>query len=157
MFWLLYSCWNWLSGEASAANMLAPGQSAQFSFSPEDFTFLTPLAGAGGMTFKRNWCAAACLTFCAGKWRSDRVVRGGSNKGSLQMLKSSFLKAVAATALTVSTWASAHAVDLQFYFPVAVGGSAAQTGSEQKDEGATICTAAELCQRYQFRITSAVG
>ncbi|MTI44893.1 carbohydrate ABC transporter substrate-binding protein (CUT1 family) [Roseibium hamelinense] len=46
------------------------------------------------------------------------------------MLKSSFLKAVAATALTVSTWASAHAVDLQFYFPVAVGGSAAETIQE---------------------------
>ena len=46
------------------------------------------------------------------------------------MLKSTFLKAVAATAFTVSTWASAQAVDLQFYFPVAVGGKAADTIQE---------------------------
>lgn len=43
------------------------------------------------------------------------------------MLKSTLLKAVAATALSFSTWASAQAVDLQFYFPVAVGGKAAET------------------------------
>ncbi|EFO34101.1 extracellular solute-binding protein [Roseibium sp. TrichSKD4] len=46
------------------------------------------------------------------------------------MLKSTLLKAVAATALSFSTWASAHAVDLQFYFPVAVGGKAADTIQE---------------------------
>lgn len=46
------------------------------------------------------------------------------------MLKSTLLKAVAATALSFSTWASAHAVDLQFYFPVAVGGAAADTIQE---------------------------
>ncbi|GAA0776258.1 ABC transporter substrate-binding protein [Roseibium denhamense] len=46
------------------------------------------------------------------------------------MLKSTFLKAVAVTALSVSTWASAQAVDLQFYFPVAVGGKAADTIQE---------------------------
>ena len=46
------------------------------------------------------------------------------------MLKSTFLKAVAVTAFTVSTWASAQAVDLQFYFPVAVGGKAADTIQE---------------------------
>ncbi len=46
------------------------------------------------------------------------------------MLKSTFLKAVAATAFTVGTWASAQAVDLQFYFPVAVGGKAADTIQE---------------------------
>jgi sn-glycerol 3-phosphate transport system substrate-binding protein len=50
------------------------------------------------------------------------------------MLKSTFLKAVATTALTVSTWASAHAVDLQFYFPVAVGGKAADTIQALTDE-----------------------
>jgi sn-glycerol 3-phosphate transport system substrate-binding protein len=33
------------------------------------------------------------------------------------MLKSTLLKAVAATALSFSTWASAQAVDLQFYLP----------------------------------------
>ncbi|WP_150493520.1 ABC transporter substrate-binding protein [Roseibium aquae] len=46
------------------------------------------------------------------------------------MLKSKFMKAVAATAFTFSTWASAQAVDLQFYFPVAVGGKAAETIQE---------------------------
>ncbi|WP_196223275.1 ABC transporter substrate-binding protein [Roseibium sp. RKSG952] len=46
------------------------------------------------------------------------------------MLKSTLLKAVAATALSLSTWASAQAVDLQFYFPVAVGGKAADTIQE---------------------------
>ena len=50
------------------------------------------------------------------------------------MLKSTFLKAVAATALTVSTFASAQAVDLQFYFPVAVGGGAADTIQALTDE-----------------------
>ncbi|GGB33416.1 ABC transporter substrate-binding protein [Roseibium aquae] len=40
------------------------------------------------------------------------------------------MKAVAATAFTFSTWASAQAVDLQFYFPVAVGGKAAETIQE---------------------------
>ncbi|MEP3429786.1 MAG: ABC transporter substrate-binding protein [Roseibium sp.] len=50
------------------------------------------------------------------------------------MIKSTFLKAVAATALSVSTWASAHAVDLQFYFPVAVGGKAADTIQALTDE-----------------------
>ncbi|GAB2184456.1 ABC transporter substrate-binding protein [Roseibium sp. LAB1] len=49
------------------------------------------------------------------------------------MLKSTFLKAVAATAFTFSTWASAQAVDLQFYFPVAVGGKAAETIQELTD------------------------
>ncbi|MEJ8472948.1 ABC transporter substrate-binding protein [Roseibium algae] len=43
------------------------------------------------------------------------------------MMKSTLLKAVAVTALSFSTWASAHAVDLQFYFPVSVGGKAAET------------------------------
>lgn len=42
------------------------------------------------------------------------------------MFKTSLLKAVAAAALTMSTWASAQAVELQFYFPVAVGGGAAE-------------------------------
>ncbi|MTH96532.1 ABC transporter substrate-binding protein [Roseibium sp. RKSG952] len=45
-------------------------------------------------------------------------------------MKSTLLKAVAATALSLSTWASAQAVDLQFYFPVAVGGKAADTIQE---------------------------
>jgi len=46
------------------------------------------------------------------------------------MLKTKLMKAVAATAFTFSTWASAQAVDLQFYFPVAVGGKAAETIQE---------------------------
>ncbi|POF28524.1 ABC transporter substrate-binding protein [Roseibium marinum] len=50
------------------------------------------------------------------------------------MLKSFLLKAVAATALSFSTWASAQAVDLQFYFPVAVGGKAAETIQGLTDE-----------------------
>jgi len=50
------------------------------------------------------------------------------------MLKSTLLKAVAATALSFSTWASAQAVDLQFYFPVAVGGKAAETIQGLTDE-----------------------
>ena len=50
------------------------------------------------------------------------------------MLKSTLLKAVAATALSFSTWASAQAVDLQFYFPVAVGGKAADTIQALTDE-----------------------
>jgi len=50
------------------------------------------------------------------------------------MLKSVLLKAVAATALSFSTWASAQAVDLQFYFPVAVGGKAAETIQSLTDE-----------------------
>ncbi|MEP3428209.1 MAG: ABC transporter substrate-binding protein [Roseibium sp.] len=50
------------------------------------------------------------------------------------MLKSTFLRAVAATALSFSTWASAQAVDLQFYFPVAVGGKAADTIQSLTDE-----------------------
>ncbi|WP_417667451.1 ABC transporter substrate-binding protein [Roseibium sp.] len=50
------------------------------------------------------------------------------------MLKSMFLKAVAATALSVSTFASAQAVDLQFYFPVAVGGKAADTIQSLTDD-----------------------
>ena len=49
------------------------------------------------------------------------------------MLKSTLLKAVAATALSFSTWASAQAVDLQFYFPVAVGGKAADTIQDLTD------------------------
>jgi len=43
------------------------------------------------------------------------------------MIRKTLTKAVAATALTMTTWASAQAVDLQFYFPVAVGGKAAET------------------------------
>ncbi|MFD1695801.1 ABC transporter substrate-binding protein [Roseibium aestuarii] len=50
------------------------------------------------------------------------------------MLKSTLLKAVATTALTFSTWASAQAVDLQFYFPVAVGGGAAEVIQGMTDE-----------------------
>ncbi|MBO0347377.1 ABC transporter substrate-binding protein [Roseibium sp. CAU 1637] len=49
------------------------------------------------------------------------------------MLKSTLLTAVTATALTFSTWATAQAVDLQFYFPVAVGGKAADTIKELTD------------------------
>lgn len=43
------------------------------------------------------------------------------------MLKQTLVRAVAAAVFSVSTWASALAVDLQFYFPVAVGGKAADT------------------------------
>ncbi len=43
------------------------------------------------------------------------------------MLKQTLLRAAAAAVFSVSTWASALAVDLQFYFPVAVGGKAAET------------------------------
>lgn len=43
------------------------------------------------------------------------------------MLKNTLLRAVAATAITVGSLGSALAVDLQFYFPVAVGGKAADT------------------------------
>ncbi len=43
------------------------------------------------------------------------------------MLKQTLVRAAAAAVFTVSTWASALAVDLQFYFPVAVGGKAADT------------------------------
>ncbi|NVK33795.1 MAG: ABC transporter substrate-binding protein [Rhodobacteraceae bacterium] len=50
------------------------------------------------------------------------------------MLKSTLMKAVATTALCFSTWASAQAVDLQFYFPVAVGGKAADTIQELTSE-----------------------
>lgn len=50
------------------------------------------------------------------------------------MLKSTLLKAAAVAALSVSTWASAQAVDLQFMFPVAVGGKAATTIQELTDE-----------------------
>ncbi|GGE87376.1 ABC transporter substrate-binding protein [Stappia taiwanensis] len=49
-------------------------------------------------------------------------------------MKHTLLKAVATTALTFGTWASAHAVDLQFYFPVAVGGAAAETIQSLTDE-----------------------
>jgi sn-glycerol 3-phosphate transport system substrate-binding protein len=54
------------------------------------------------------------------------------------MLKTALMKAVAtaalSTGLTLGTWASAQAVDLQFYFPVAVGGTAAETIQSLTDE-----------------------
>lgn len=63
-----------------------------------------------------------------------RSWRESSKEGNFEMLKSTFLKAAAATALSISTWASAQAVDLQFYFPVAVGGTAAETIQTLTDE-----------------------
>ncbi len=54
------------------------------------------------------------------------------------MLKAAMMKAAAtaalSTALTLGSWASAQAVDLQFYFPVAVGGTAAETIQALTDE-----------------------
>ncbi|WP_199680944.1 ABC transporter substrate-binding protein [Stappia sp. 28M-7] len=54
------------------------------------------------------------------------------------MLKSMLMKAVAtatlSTGLALGTWASAQAVELQFFFPVAVGGKAAETIQSLTDE-----------------------
>ncbi|MHC5652479.1 ABC transporter substrate-binding protein [Stappia sp.] len=50
------------------------------------------------------------------------------------MLKTTLLKAATAAALTLGTWASAQAVELQFYFPVAVGGTAAETIQSLTDD-----------------------
>ena len=50
------------------------------------------------------------------------------------MLKTTLLKAATAAALTLGSWASAQAVELQFYFPVAVGGTAADTIQSLTDE-----------------------
>jgi sn-glycerol 3-phosphate transport system substrate-binding protein len=50
------------------------------------------------------------------------------------MLKTTLLKAATAAALTLGSWASAQAVELQFYFPVAVGGTAAETIQSLTDE-----------------------
>ncbi len=50
------------------------------------------------------------------------------------MLKTTLLKAAPAAALTLGSWASAQAVELQFYFPVAVGGTAADTIQSLTDE-----------------------
>ncbi|MAA98184.1 MAG: ABC transporter substrate-binding protein [Stappia sp.] len=49
-------------------------------------------------------------------------------------MKTTLLKAATAAALTLGSWASAQAVELQFYFPVAVGGTAADTIQSLTDE-----------------------